>query len=145
MPIFKKVMIDVLFAFIFFLIALMFATAVKLQNPDCVTCGANTSITFWSAAMLSLQPVLWTSGIKKMRRFLIWLIGVLTGGIMYIILETTGAVLLGSGKAIGLNPGFYANYVFYVAALIISLLAVRFTKRRTENRSSTKQVENQKS
>jgi MFS family permease len=142
MSIFKKIVIDILFGFLFFLIALILATALKMQNPECATCGANISITIWWASMIALQPVLWTTGIKKKHRFLIWLIAVLIGGITYVILEIAGGILLSSGKTFGLSLGFYANSVFYLVSLIISLLGVRFTKRKSKNQSPTEETEN---
>ena len=58
MVVFKKVVLDVVLVILLFIISLMFGTAIKIQNPDCVTCGANMSNTFWLASVLALQPVL---------------------------------------------------------------------------------------
>ena len=138
---FKKVVLDVVLVILLFIISLMLETVIKIQNPDCVTCGANMSITFWLASVAALQPALWATGINKIPRILIWLVAVCIGAIAYIVLEFIAGLLFFSGIASALSLGVFANIGFSLLAFISSLIGVRIIKRKSSAASSIQKVE----
>lgn len=132
MAILKKVLLDLGLALVLFLVAAVIAGIVKMQNPECYTCGANVGVTFWWAAFLALQPVLWAGGLTKRARVGIWSAAVGLGALAYLSLEALAASLFVSGNAgTGLSLGLAANSAFDLVALGLSIGGVVYLRKRT--------------
>lgn len=130
MKIIKKILLDVILIILLFLISLSIGTTIKMQNPECVTCGANIASTIWISTVIALQPVIWATGIIKFHRFIIWFVAVFVGGILYTAGELFGSYLLTAGQSIGLKTGFLSNTLFYAVSLIISLFGIHYIKKK---------------
>lgn len=144
MKIIKRILLDFLMIGLLFAFSVLLAGIISMNNPDCYTCGANIALTFFGASILSLQPVVWVSGLKKSKRFLIWFMAMIIGGGVYILLENVAGNLFLSGNSYALKLGLYANDAYYLLALLISILSVRYFKSRDpENSNDDTLVSNQ--
>lgn len=126
----RKILLDILLSGLLLVLSAVLAVPIKMQNPDCVTCAVIVANTFWFAFVIALQPVLWAVGISKRQRLLIWLAAVISGALIYFLLELVGDYLFSTGNSIGLTIGLYANIAFEIVALAISILGVKHTKSK---------------
>lgn len=130
MMVLKKIGLDVLLAGFLFIVALFLAGAISIENRDCVTCGGTIGSTFWFAAVLALQPVIWTSNLRLPTRALIWSCSLIAGAVVYIVIEIFAASLLSSGNvATAFRAGSLANVTGVLVAFAVSLLWSRNRQR----------------
>lgn len=100
------------------LLALAFVpgTLVQFNRPDCVTCGANVTFTYWLIFMSALQPVLWAKLGTAKRRGAIWLASSAVGATVYMSLEVLAGRTLSENFAVAGMLGFAANWLALTAA-----------------------------
>jgi hypothetical protein len=129
----KLITADVVFAALLFGASAVIAGIVKMQNPDCFTCGASVAVRFWFASVFALQPVIWVPGIKMSIRSLIWFVAVAAGSITYLVwmfVAGVAAVEGYTGEALWL--GVHGDDLLWFLPLGISGAWVWLLKRQEE-------------
>lgn len=129
----KKLFLDINLIVVLFIPALFVGTVVKMNSPDCVTCGVTITTTLWFIGVLALQPVLWAKTLTSRSRVMAWGVSVAGGISVYLLAEAIGIGTFSAGAvSTGLSIGFLSNLLGQFAALFFSIAIVRKASKQTQ-------------
>jgi len=85
----KKIMLSTLLAALLLFATLFIAASIRMQNPECATCGMPFFFIYglpaWSLSVVALWYAVWTDGATKKYRFNSWLFASAVGWCVYFL------------------------------------------------------------